>query len=153
MSYSFCTPDFVLSFFAQLVRATIIVDIIAIVNAVFNMCITLGWLSYVLDASDLSIADHDPIFDSFLLATGILNGIGILVLIGSIYGALKFKKILVLFAGIYFIFIAIFSMVMFNYQVAIFSIFFAYPHIALYRELNIGRITSENYAIEKYCCC
>jgi len=137
----------------DLVRATIIMDIIAIVVSVFNMCISLGWLTYVLhDASGLSIADHNPIFDSFLWAIGIVNGIGILVCIGSIYGALKCKKILVLFAGIYFIFTAI-CFIMYSLQFFIMSILFAYPHIALYRELKIGRITSENYAIEKYCCC
>mmetsp|Transcript_8399 Transcript_8399/g.24825 ORF Transcript_8399/g.24825 Transcript_8399/m.24825 type:complete len:128 (+) Transcript_8399:607-990(+) len=126
-------------------------DIIAIVVFVFNMCISLGWLTYLLHESGFSIADHDLI-DSYLLAIGIVNGIGILVCIGSIYGALKCKKILVLFACIYFIFTAICS-VRYSLGSFIMSIFFAYPHIALYRELKIGRITSENYAIEKYCCC
>jgi hypothetical protein len=71
----------------------------------------------------------------------------------GLFGALKFKKMFILIATIWFGIEAILSLVMFMDWVGFgTAIFFLYPHVMFYKELQEGTMSRENYAHEKNCC-
>ena len=71
----------------------------------------------------------------------------------GLYGALKFKKMFILIAAIWFGLEAILSLVMFlDFFGCAIAIFFLYPHVMMYKELMEGTMSRENFAHEKNCC-
>merc|ERR1712014_211926 len=79
--------------------------------------------------------------------------LGIIANAVGLYGALKFRKMFVLIAAIWFGIEAILSVVLFMDFIGFtVSIFFMYPHIMYYKELQNGIMTRETYVYEKECC-
>jgi hypothetical protein len=79
--------------------------------------------------------------------------IGIVCNAVGLFGALKFKKMFILIPSIWFGIEAILSLVLFMDFIGFsFAIFFLYPHIMFYKELQEGTMSRENYAHEKNCC-
>ena len=93
-----------------------------------------------------------PEFERF----GVFIAVFVLGIIANslgVYGALKFKKIFVLIAAVWFGLEAILSVVLFlDFVGSAFAIFFLYPHIMFFKELQDGVMSRENYVREKDCC-
>jgi len=71
----------------------------------------------------------------------------------GIYGALKFKQIFVLIAGVWFALEALLSLILFlDFVGFALGLLFLYPHIMLFKEIQDGIMTKENYVNEKSCC-
>ena len=93
-----------------------------------------------------------PAFERFgiLIAAFVL---GIICNALGLYGALKFNRIFVLVAAVWFAIEGILSLVIFMDWIGfIFALFFLYPHIMFYKELSEGTISRANYGQEKDCC-
>ena len=91
--------------------------------------------------------------DDILLIGMIVGGVTIIFCGIGIYGAVKYNKCLVAFAGICYCVMAIFNSIIMNWVGLILTASFAYPHFALCDEMKKGTITPDNYINEKHSCC
>ena len=79
--------------------------------------------------------------------------IGIICNSLGLYGALKFKKTFVMVAAVWFGIEAILSIVLFmDFIGAVVALFFLYPHVMLFRDMQKGIMTPERFPNEKDCC-
>ena len=79
--------------------------------------------------------------------------IGIICNTLGLWGSLRFRKIGILIAAIWFGIEAVLSIVLFmDFVGATIAICFLYPHIVFFRELQNGIMSRETYADEKDCC-
>lgn len=93
-----------------------------------------------------------PGFERFGLMISALV-IGVICSSLGLFGALKFRKTFVLVAAIWFGIEAIMGLVLFmDWIGAVIGVFFMYPHIMMFRDMQKGIMTRERYPVEKECC-
>ncbi len=79
--------------------------------------------------------------------------IGIICNALGLWGSMKFNKIGILVAAVWFGIEAVLSIALFmDFVGAAFAIFFLYPHVVFFREMQTGVMSRETYANEKDCC-
>ena len=145
----------------QLLRACIIVNIVYISYALLALLIS-WWGIAAIDALDLSNYDDDQTFErlsdltdssAWMVVAIIQLSSGLLFASLGIIGAAKFTHCLVLACGIWYCIDLLISSLFRVWPSALMKGFFAYPHFALFMALKSGKITRENYLVERHCCC
>ena len=144
----------------DLIRAVIFIDIFYIVkNICLIITICFGWMYtdpddfnlryYTDDEMEATVEQLDILF-WILMAKNIC---GIIFASIGIYGCSRFSKYMILSTTI-FACIDILWSIMFSRWISTgLTIFFIYPHVALFWALHKGKITHENYGEIKHCCC
>lgn len=145
----------------DLLRACIIVNIVYMSYAV--LVILLAWWGIVsIDALDVSNYDDDSAYQNMVdrvdsqanLVVAIIQlSSGMLFASLGIIGAARFTQCLVLACGIWYCIDLLISSIFRIWPSALMKGFFAYPHFALFMALKSGKITRENYSVERHCCC
>ena len=143
----------------DLVRTVIVVDTLFLVMSITMMIMILLGLSvidpdiyelrwYDDDQIEATVNVLDRIFWILIIKTicgAIFSSIGI-------YGATTFNKIMVLSAMIFCCIDTLWSLMFFKWMNAGISLFFVYPHVALFRALKNGKLSRKNYHDMKHCC-
>ncbi len=144
----------------DLVRTVIVVDTLFLMMSIIMMIMTLLGLSVIdPDIYDLRWYDDDQIEATVNLLDRIFWILIIKTICGAIfssigiYGATTFNKNLVLSAMIFCCIDTLWSLMFFKWIYAGICLFFVYPHVALFRALKNGKLTSKNYHDMKHCCC
>jgi Flp pilus assembly protein protease CpaA len=79
--------------------------------------------------------------------------IGIICNAMGLWGAMKFNKLGILVAAVWFGIEAVLSIALYmDFLGAAFALCFLYPHIVFFRELQNGVMSKETYVNEKNCC-
>jgi len=155
----------------DVLRACIIVNILYLLNTVTNTVIALlnTFLSGsdLMNSMDLNLSEFDDLSDdqrdankdeldrlkTYVTVNIAMIVVGTLSAVIGIIGAAKFNKYMVLSTAICYCILVIGNLYSLNFAYAFLRGFFAYPHFALYVALKSGKITRENYEVEKHCCC
>jgi hypothetical protein len=77
----------------------------------------------------------------------------LLILIGGLYGGLKYHVPLISTCGFLYVVDGIFSIIALDFWGLLTSVLFAYPHYFLVQEIRQGIMTPENYHNEEHSCC
>lgn len=151
-------------------RAVIAINIIGISFAFIGVVFAVIGLAFAEDIKQDDLAKDMELHNSFVygqvgtqIILGLSLGIGLLsILIYSlgIYGAAKFNICLVGTTTVYHAlnFAAALGQLILNFDALsafglIMSALFLYPHFALWRYMQRGIMTEENYAVERRTCC
>jgi hypothetical protein len=89
------------------------------------------------------------------VAVGMTIGIAVLGMIcntAGVFGALKFNKIGIIVAAIWYSTECVRSLLFYDIAGAVMAGLFAYPHVVFYQEMKQGIMTPENYPNEDQCC-
>lgn len=139
----------------DLVRAVVYIDIFYIlknINVIITLCV--GWLVVDPDYYGLSqYSDDETRLDLVFWILMIKNICGIGFASIGIYGSSRFNKWLVLCTTIFCCIDVLWSIMFERWTATVLTFFFIYPHVALFLALHKGKITRENYADVKHCCC
>jgi hypothetical protein len=134
-------------------RATIIVDIIAIIMIMSSFVL----LAKIKQEASQNEFDDDNVervvtrLPAFIWYTVYVVEIGLLSL--AIRGAQIFNSKYVFVGFFLYCFGVVMALFTLNIVGIITNAFFAYPHYCLYNEIQRGIMTRENYHNEKYSCC
>mmetsp|Transcript_15837 Transcript_15837/g.36668 ORF Transcript_15837/g.36668 Transcript_15837/m.36668 type:complete len:242 (+) Transcript_15837:143-868(+) len=143
----------------DLLRACIIVNIVYISYAILALLVSWWGMAPILA---MDISDYDDDFEirsdmddtlSWMVVVIIQLSSGMLFASLGIIGAAKFTPCLVLSCGIWYCIDLLISSLSRVWPAALMKGFFAYPHFALFMALKGGKITRENYLVERHCCC
>jgi len=147
-------------------RACKIVNIEYLFELVFKILLASLTGSDWLDSLNFDRNDYDDDDDSLEANIDTLDAMKsytifllIMFVIGTpsavigIIGAETFNKYMVLSTGICYCILVILNCYTKNWPYVVVRGLFAYPHFALFMALKSGKITRENYMVEKHCCC
>lgn len=145
----------------DLVRACIIVNILYLCYSVFFIFASWWGLAWI-QGIELSNRDDDVGYDimaelaesdGYLIVVIIQLTTGMLFASIGIIGSSRFIKAPVLACAIWYCIDLAVSGYQRVWPSVLMKGFFAYPHFALFVALKNGKITRENYMVERHCCC